>query len=338
MGQLIGAQAQVRSIAKAVATAFASTELTAEDLAPQQIVHTDLDWTVPPLITDLKLAGNSLQAFYDAPLAVTEDGLFQFWRSTLDVMATEPSALMHGGTMATARRTMPRVRLGGRAFRFATPLGHPARVDEMAGVNFSLEVAHAAYLSLPVVDLVSDDDNYFVETPDGKRFGVIDGRPGIESSWGAAPGMVQELLRMPRGETTHQCMFDQIAMVRSMLHTYRDAFKQFQAVDSALQALRYLSYGGYCPQLTLQMQVAPADVSAARARRQALVDAIEVMESNIPDRNKLKTLRLLLVPAAMTITAFRRTIFSSPDYPYTMELSKATAILTHLKEEYANCK
>lgn len=338
MAKLIGAQAQVRSLAKAISVAFASTKLTPEDLAPGQIVHTDLDWSLPPLMTDLQLGGARLQDFYDSPLSLTEDGLFNFWRETLNLMATAPSALVQQGVLAPARKTLPRTRLGSRAFRFAIPQGYPARLDELAGVNFSLEVAHAAYLSLPVFAVVSDDDNYYVETPNGTRFGVIDGVPGIPSDWLSARGMVQDLLTMPRGEPTHHCLYDQIASARSILHVHRTEFKEFHAVDSALQALRYLSFGGYCPELTMQMQVAPVDVAAGRARRRALAEAIEVMESSIPDRRKLHTLRLTLVPLVMTATTFKRCVFSTPDFPYAMEPSKAAAILTYLKEEHANCK
>jgi hypothetical protein len=329
------ASSQVRSLAKAVSAAFAASALTDEEKSPGKIEITDLPWQAPPLITPHMLSGGALQDYFDAPLPLDQALLHAFWTTTLAEMWYRPSTLLKRGILAGTGRAMPAVRHGQRAFRFARPAGWPT-CEDLAGVSFSLEVAHAARVSLPIKDFVSDDDNYFAVFADGAVIGVKDGLPACVSPWTMdASGIVQELLLMPRGEVSYACEYDQLAAVRSVLHVHQARFPHnFQALDQALQALRLLSLGGYCPELLHALRLSALDIRTAKERERALFSALDVIDAEISDRSKLVTLRDLLVPDVLSVTTFKRHIFASDTYPFTLARGKLGTIRDWVVEQY----
>ncbi len=330
------AQAQIRSIAKAVAAAFASSTLSAEEVSPGKIEITDLPWSAPPLITSATLGDASVQDFFDTALHIDGDRLPDFLRQTLHNMWHEPSRVLRAGAYANCATYMPRLRFGQRVFRFSNPIGFPSQLDITAGATLALEVAHAALISVPVAEHVSDDDNYYVRLASGAVLGIVNGLPSAPSPWAEnVSGQVQDLLEMTRGETRYECAFDQIASLRSVIHVHQARLpKTFTGLDQALQALRYLSLGTYCPDLVAAIQIAPMDLVRWKEKERALHDAIEVMQHSMGDRSKLQTLRGLLVPGVLTATAFSRNIFSSTNYPFTMAPGKAGQILDFLRNYY----
>lgn len=334
----ISASTQVRGLANAVAVAFASANLTDAERHPQGgIEHTDLPWACPPLITSLILDG-ALQDHLDAPINVTANALHQFWMQTMHQMWHEPSRVMRNGTFANLGAAMPQVKMGQRALRFSQPIGAPSQIDQSAGIMLSLEVAHCAAISLPVKEVFSDDSNYRVITADGYIFGVGDGRPLTVSPWTYdASGTVTDLLTAPRGEMSYTCHYDQIAAVRSIVHTNAKKFPyNFDAMDQALQTLRYLSLGGYCPELTTALVVKPLEVMAWREKEFAYREALDVLKSSMSDRAKLFTLRDKLVPQVMTVAKFKREVFSSSTFPFSMAPGKTEEIVANLVALYKN--
>lgn len=324
----VSAPTQVRALAKAVATAFAAATLTDEERHPRKITHTDLPWACPPLITDLAIEGVPLQDYLDAPIDTDAQRLFRFWVEATRQLWHEPSRVLRQGVYAALGQAMPKVKLGQRALRFSAPQGAPAAVDMTAAVTLALEVAHTAYVSLPVSDIVSDDDSYIVDAA-GYQFGVRGGRPIIPTDFDFdASGMVQDLLRAPRGEMTYACHYDQIAALRSVLHEHRDRFPyNFEAMDTALQALRYLTIGGHCPELTKEIVAKPMDVMRWKEMEAALRDALDtIRDDRISDRSKLQTLHSQLVPAVLSESGFKREIFSTSNYPFAMAPGKTAAI------------
>ena len=335
---IVSASSQVRSLAKAVATALASATLSDTERHPLGgIVHTDLAWGCPPLLTPLILDGE-LQDHLDAPINVSADALQQFWATTMAQMWHEPSRVIKNGTFHNLGAAMPKVRMGQRALRFSTPIGAPSQIDASAGITLSLEVAHCAAISLPVKRIITDDDNYIVTTACGARFGIENGLPLITSPWVMnATGMVAEMLLAPRGEVSYTCHYDQIASVRSILHANPRRFQHnFDAIDQALQALRYLSLGGYCPELTTALVSKPLEVMAWKEKESAYRDALDVVRSTMSDRSKLFTLRDKLVPVAMTVGKFKREIFSSATFPFSMAAGKLAEIEANLLALYKN--
>lgn len=336
MAHWISAAAQVKALAKAVSTAFAASALTPEEKNPGRIEITDLPWQAPPLVAPQLLAGVPLQDYLDVPIALDEDTLHTFWVDTLNQMWHAPGRLLRRGVLATCGRYMPKVKVGQRSLRFAVPAGYPAYLEETVGALFSLEVAQAALTSLPITNFVSDDDNHYVEFR-GQTYGIKNGVPAVESPWTLdVSGMVQEMLTTMRGNTTYDCQFDQIASLRSVLHVHRKRFpKNFEAIDIGLQALRRLSFGGYCPELLESMYVAPLDLVRAREQECALRDAIgTITDGSLSDRSKLQVIHSLLVPGSLSAGKFKQHIFSGNPYPFTLAAGKCEQIETWLRQEY----
>jgi len=339
---LVSSQAAVRALAKAVSAAFAASNLTEADKAPGKIAITDLPWQAPPLLTPQVLSGGALQDYFDVPIALEQYKLHAFWVKTLDDMWHRPSSLYTHGRRASAAlancgTAMPNVRVGQRALRFSRPAGFPV-IDEQAGALFSLEVAHAARISLPIKDMIETDDSYFVEFADGMQIGIKDGVPTTTTPWTAVPvtGMVPDLLTMPRGDVSYACDYDQLASLRSVLHVHKASFPNtFEALDQALQALRLMSLGGHCPELLTAMRVSPLDMNLLRERERLLADALGVIEvPTMSDRSKLLSLRALLVPGVVAASGFKQHVFSSDQFPFTLARGRMDLIRSWLQTKY----
>lgn len=333
---LISAAAQVRTLAKAVSTAFSASALSDEERMPGAIEITDLPWVSPPLNCRATLGGVPLAEYLNAPVALDEGMLQRFWTKTLEDLWLRPSSVIRRGVFANCGWAMPKVKLGHRAFLFSVPVGFPARLEMTAGAMFSMELAHAASCSLPVLDLVSDDDNYYVELAGGGRIGVKDGLPACESSWSTSvAGMVPDMLEASRGEADYACRFDHLAMIRSVVNVHRKRFPEFQGIDQALQALRVLTLGGHCPDLATQMRMLPLDLPRLREQEHALRESILIVDDlSMSDRSKLQVWHNLLVPAVFSANGFKQHIFSSSQYPFSLAQAKLVAVRTWLESRY----
>lgn len=333
---LISAPAQIRSLAKAVSAAFSTTALSDEERMPGRIEITDLPWVAPPLDCRATLGGVPLSDYLNVPVALDERSLQRFWIKTLDDLWHRPTSAIRRGAFANCAWAMPKVRPGQRAFLFSTPVGYPSSLDMTAGAMFSMELAAACASSLPVLDVVRDDDNYYVVLAGSEIIGVKDGRPACESPWGMdVSGMVPDMLETSRGEADYTCRFDQLASIRSVLNVHRKRFPEFQGIDYALQALRLLSLGGHCPELVTQMRLAPLDLPRLRNAERALRDSIELLDDMaISDRSKLTIWHNLLVPEVISASKFRQHVYAGGQYPFSLAQAKLDAIRAWLESQY----
>jgi len=325
---------QIKSLASAVTLAFSRACLTPEEANNSVLVYTDLPWSNPPLLCDSPLDGVPLQWFLDTPMDVRE--LYAFWRTTLGELWHRKRHLIHKGAFTGLRFTAPKSSLGQRALRFSTPGGFPSEMGDMVGAEFSLEAAHTALISCAIKELVSDESNYYVVTAEGHTIGVKDGIPATPSDWDIpVTGMVQEMLRMTRGNADYTCMYDHLARSRSLLHEYRNRFPDFGAVDYALQALRKLSLGAYCPALVASALSAPLEAQVLEAKALAMRQALDVMQADINDRAKIRTLEELLVPLVVKKTVFAQRIYNiNQPIPFAVRPEAMTKIATWLNEYY----
>jgi hypothetical protein len=333
---LISAAAQVRSLAKAVSAAFAASALTDEERNPDRIEIPDLPWTAPPLRCSATLGGVPLSDYLNVPMALDETLLHRFWVKTLDDLWHRPSSAIRRGAFANCAQGMPKLKVGQRAFLFSTPAGFPAQLDSSAGAMLSIEVAHAAAQSLPILDVVSDEDNYYVVMPDERIIGVRAGKPACDSPWGdRVSGMVQEMLEMSRGEPDYTLRFDQLAAMRSVVNVHRRRFPEFQGLDWGLQALRILTLGGHCPELMTQMRMTSMELPQLRRNEQILRDCLAIVDDlSLSDRSKLQIWQNYLVPEVISVSRFKQVIYGGAQWPFSLPLAKLESIRTWLEERY----
>lgn len=333
---LVSASAQIRSLAKAVSAAFAASALTEEEKNPGRVELTDLPWAAPPLECHATLGGAPLMDYLNVPMNIDERLLRRFWSKTLEDLWLRPSSSMRRGVYANCSWGTPRLRLGQRAFLFSVPPGFPAQLDMSAGAMFSIEVARAAASSLPVLDVVSDEDNYYAITAEGSVFGVKNGRPACASSWDTSvAGMVPDMLATTRGEPDFTCRFDQLAALRSVLHQNRKLFPEFQGLDYALQALRLLTLSEHCPELVTQMRMAPLDLPRLKLAERALRDALSIIDDlSMSDRVKLQIWHNALVPDVISATKFKQHIWAGAQFPFSLTQAKLENIRQWLEGEY----
>jgi len=126
-------------------------------------------------------------------------------------------------------------------------------------------------------------------------------------------------------------------MLRSVLHVHQRKFRaNFEALDVAIQALRYLTCDMPCPSLIRGIQVAADNAKEDAAKTALMNEAIAVMEdAGISDRSKLRTLESLLVPAIMSMAKFRKHIYYTSEYPFALAPEKDRQIKAWLREFYA---
>jgi hypothetical protein len=323
-------QTQVRQLAKAVSAAFAAAMLPDDVMESPKIGTTNLSWQLPPLQTNLVLQGYDLEQLLTTQASTTAYALHRYWGSRMVTLKYSPHLAYHRSQTHLLANLLPKELGSTRNTLFANI--DPA--DEYAGICLSLEVANLAAKNLPIKDMGSDDSNYWVKTMDGYVFGVQRGLPLVGANdWTTdATGLVQVFLETLRGKATTVCLFDTIALARSLLHEHKADFgKDFIAVDYALQALRSLTLGRTCPALMQSVHKVPLDKQLWTNKVVALTEAEAIMETSIADRDKLHTLESLLVPLWYSMTNFKRNIFSGKTYPYMLEPSKVLAIKDTLK-------
>jgi hypothetical protein len=330
-------QSQVRALAKLVARAFSVADLPPEARVPGKIDLPNLPWRVPPLMPSAKLCGEPLDSYFDSALNFEAKDMMAFWQKAMVDTWHQPGLAIKGGTYEGLRGLLRTAKIGSRVLRFAQPPGYPDLVDETAGIQLSLEVAHTVFVSLPIRKRVFTINDYWVETADGLRFGIENGRPLVDSLWTYdATAEVLDFLERPRGPEIIECLYDQIASMRSTVHLYKSHFRDdFAGMDMALQALRFLSWGGYCPELITAVQTVPTDIPLLKMREQAVRDAREVMDSaRLNDKQKLETVKTLLVPNVLGLSRFRRHIYASDHFPFTLSLNKEGQIKEWLRDYY----
>ena len=328
----------IRSLEKAVNTAFFRAGLKTGDLYGGPIKHVSLPWQGPPLKSQDMLLGVPLEDYLLTPIPVNTTQVHSWWVSTLRGLYNDPAKIVDSrGEYKDIRRIFGEPYGGQHKFRFSMPAGFPRIEDAYAGVTFSLEVADAIMNSLPWLATRSEND-YYVTSPDGLDIGVKAGRPAIESGWDAdCSGMVWDFLAMPRGRISTICMFEPVDKLRSLLHENAKAFKEFQGVDYALQALRLLYRRGQrCCILHTAVAVGREQPDYF-AKEKALKQAVETMARvNISDRSKVAMLYSQLVPAVFSESGFSAKIYNLAKVaPYTLADSTVNRINNRIALELA---
>jgi hypothetical protein len=306
-----------KSFALALDTTLVKLGKTPEQILQGQLEFTQLPWQVPPIIVDAALGGRKLQEYFDEPMKLNEKAFYTFWLDAMQGLMDNPSKTF--GLQGYRRLVgVTREHAGIRLLRFSKPEGFPDKITDYAGAILSLECAHACRVAGLAREFCNTDSDYWVVTHSGYEIGVRNGLPisGAERWDTSVSGIVQELLRMPRGDVFYGCDYDLVSRLRSFLHAEKHRLLEFEAADWALQALRVLLQQRHSPNLLRQVQRLETTKRVFGARLEAFREADGLMEtSGYSDRQKLQVLKDTLVPEFLTRSRFSREI-----YPYNAEI------------------
>jgi len=295
-----------------VIEALVKIGLNQEEVLDGPIVHTNLPWQIPPLVNEAEIFGVPFSAYIDIPTFVNPEQLCLLWSDSLSFMRNKPDKVLTHAGYINASYAIPYVRTPERQLHLSLPDGFPGGVTDYAGVTLSLECAHLLKFNARIKEFVESEDDYFAILEDGTEVGVKGGLPTLWAEEWDLPvnGMVQEMLRTPRGAVWEGCDYDIIAKLRSVAHEYRDKMRAFEAVDWCLQTLRVI---GGARELLLAVRKIKA-VSYARAMRQRqLREAVEIANKvSLTDRQRLDALKGILVPEVISTAQFSKLV-----YPYT---------------------
>jgi hypothetical protein len=298
------------TLSRLVVEALVKIGLTEKDVLGGAFQHTDLPWQVPPLVIEATLFGAALSEYIDVPTYVHVDHLINLFTDALNDMRNNPRKVLTPDGYKATGLALPHTRASERHLTFSMPDGFPGSVSEYAGTTLGLECAHLLRTNAKVTDFVSDDDNYYAVLPSGTEIGVKDGMPTWASDQWDFPvsGMVQELLRSPRGAVWEGCDYNVIARVRDVAYTYQKHIVEFEAVDWALQALRVIDG----ERELLRAVKSIKKVAYERTERMAaLRQAVEISKMMaISDRQRVETLKTLLVPDILKPGQFSKYIYT----------------------------
>lgn len=295
------------ALSRQVVEALVKIGLTQDDILSGEIEHTELPWQVPPLVVEATLFDVPLSAYLDQPMYVSTDHIYSMWTEALLQLKNHPyKVLKVDGTYLNTSGAIPACRGIERPLYLSVPDGFPGSISDLAAVVLSLECAHLIRINGKHETFVSDEDNYYAVVTTGIEIGVKDGLPAVCGDQWDLPvtGMVQELLRTPRGAVWEGCDHDIVAKVRSLAVKNERTIRDFEAVDWALQALRVI--GGQKELISAVRKVRQIH-NYRKSRRLALEESMRIMELvAMTDRQKVETIKQLLVPEVINIAEFSR--------------------------------
>ncbi len=299
-------------LSREIVEALVKIGLTQEDVLGGAIQHTELPWQVPPLVVEATLFGVPLSEYLDSSTYVNSDRLYTLWSDALGDFKNNPDKVLTFNGYKATSYALPALRSNERLLRLSLPEGYPGGITDLAAVVLSLECAHLLRQNALTVEFLNDDDNYCALLPSGAKVGIVDGYPAVWAEiWDGMPinGMVQEILRTPRGSVWEGCDYNILSKVRSLVHEYQRSIRDYEAVDWALQTLRVIdgtdALLAACKNLKQTAHI--------RKVRLAVLDtALEVARrASITDRQRVETLKGILVPEVLTTQQFSRQV-----YPY----------------------
>lgn len=296
-------------LSRLVVEALVQAGFTQDDVLSGGIEFTNLPWQVPPLVIDAPMFGIPLSEYIDRAVYVNTEALTELWSDALLNMKNKPDKVLTFEGYRAASRAIPNVRLNERPMYLSPPEGFPAGITDLAATMLSLECAHLLRRNSRISSFTADDDNYFAELPEGIEVGIKEGLPALYFDIWDIPvtGMVEEMLRTPRGTIFEGCDWNITSKVRSLVYTYQKSFRDYEALDWAIQALRAIEGDRELLQAVRDIRKVAYN---RRVRLDALAQAVQVVDSiAMTDRQRIDTLKNLLVPEVISSAQFSRTIY-----------------------------
>lgn len=320
-------EARAPTLARLVVEALVKIGLTQEEVLLGPITHATLPWQIPALVVEAPIFEVPFSDYIDTPMVVNVEALVNLWSDALSFMRNRPDKVLTPDGYRATSYALPHLRAGERQLHLSMPDGYPGGITDYAGATLSLECAHLLSKNARTERFVSDEDNYYVTLPGGTEVGVKNGLPSMyDDQWDLpVSGMVQEMLRTPRGAVWEGCDHDIIAKLRSVCYDYQKSIKDYEAVEWALQTLRIIKG----QQQLLDAVRSIKSFSYMRGMRmRALKEALTVSKQvSLTDRQRVDALKAILVPEVLSSAKFTKQVYSYYIPPPPMLTEKALARL-----------
>lgn len=305
----VKSESLAKVLSQMVVEALVQIGFNQDDILQGAIEFTNLPWQVPPLVMEAPLFGIPLSDYIDRAVYVNTDALATMWSDALASMKNSPDRVLTHDGWRSASVALPSIKTRERPLYLSLPEGFPGGITDISAVMLSLECAHIMRANSKLTNFVSDEDSYYAVLPTGLEVGVKNGLPAMYDDIWDVPvnGMVQEMLRTPRGSVFEGCDYNIIAKVRSIIYTYHKGVKDYEGVDWAIQALRVID--GHKELLEAIFNVKKTAYNR-KVRMQALERAAQVVNQlSLTDRQRIETLKHLLVPEVITARKFSKIVF-----------------------------
>jgi hypothetical protein len=318
---------------------FVSLGLSASEVLTGRITHTDLVWQAPPLDCSAKVKGIALREYLLPQVKVKDQEVFDTWmKKTLHRLRHRPAEVFDKQGYRGIKRAIT-AEHGAKRLMFSVPEGYPHCGSYTAAV-FCLEAAEVLKSASHIQEIVATEDDYYVVTDEGLVVGIHDGKPthGFEDYDVPLHGIVTDLRLMPRGQVFQGCDYDLIAKCRSVIHDHKEKVKDFEAMDTILQALRVIAGGAQIPALQTGIARMRHAEQRSRLNLEVFTQCCELWSLvAYGDSTKLKGIEALLVPDVLTLGEFKAQVFrSTSKTPKTLHRSACARIarnLNALKEQ-----
>lgn len=310
-----GQEPLAKVLSRLVVEALVQIGLTQDDVLSGPIEFTNLPWQVPPLVVEATLFGTPLSEYIDQAVYVQTEELAMLWADALSEMKNNPDRVLTPEGYRGTIKAIPSIKLRDRPMYLSVPEGYPGGITDLAATMLSLECAHIMRANSKLGSFVSDEDSYYAVLETGMEIGIKNGLPCAYSDIWDMPsdGMVQEMLCMPRGTIFEGCDYDIVSKVRSIAYTYHGALRDYEALEWALQTLRIVD--GHKELLEAVYNIKKV-AHNRKVRMTSLRDALQVVNQlSLTDRQRIETLKHVLVPQVLTAQEFGRAIFPFSKLP-----------------------
>jgi hypothetical protein len=312
-----------RTLSRLVVQSLIKLGMGTDDVLHGELQHVNLPWQYPPLQSDATIFEVPLQSYLETGRWVNVTALLTFWQDALMLLRNSPNKVLTMDGYRLASTVLPHARKLERNLYFSIPEGWPGSVSDRAAITLTLECAALASVNAKIAEFVSDDDNFYVTLPDGNQIGIRDGLPIVASEIWDVPvdGLVQEMLKAPRGDVWEGCDWNIISKVRSIAWEHQSRIKDFEAVDWCLQTLRIIDGSRALLEAVRRIKVTAYQM---QRRIDVLSECSSIMaRRGITDRQRIMMLYDLLVPEVLNVSQFASKIYTGFREP--------SAVLTQTK-------
>jgi hypothetical protein len=278
-----------------IVEAMVQIGLTQEDVLSKPTEDAALPWQIPPLVVEATLFDVPLSEYLDRVVYINAQALLNLWSDALLNMKNNPDSVISvdGGFRATSY-AIPNVRSNERQLHLSMPEGFPGAVTDTAVSMLCLECAHLLRTNARIDHFVNDDSNYYAVLYDTKEVvGIKDGLPALfADQWDIS---------------VEGSDYNIVSKVRLLIHKYAKSFRDFEALDWALQTLRVVD--GHVELLSAVRAIKKVAYSRA-ARLKLLEHCVEVLfRLSMTDRQRIESLKGMLVPEIMSSGKFSKMIY-----------------------------